>query len=191
MRLRKDEQRQESFSSPSITAAFACCPACSRRQLDRTRETYFNLSNADVLKGFREQAGQPAPGKGLEGWCSKTSAVVFGQWLSGMARMSSATGDTALRSKALSLADGWAKTTQGGIYGFDTYSYEKIVCGLVDLALYADYTSAWPQLERVTEWASKSFDRRAARLPRWIATAASRAARSSGIPCPRIFTAPI
>ncbi len=134
-------------------------PSMFSQQVERTRETYFNLPNDDILKGFRERAGQSAPGKGLDGWCSKTSAVVFGQWLSGMARMSAATGDNALRDKALTLAEGWAKTTPSGKYGFDTYSYEKIVCGLVDLAMYSSYADAWPQLERVTEWASQRFDR--------------------------------
>ncbi len=150
-------------------------PSFFAQQMERTRDRYFEMSNDDILKGFRERAGMKAPGFGLDGWCSKTSAVVFGQWLSGMARMSSALNDAELRNKAIVLADEWAKTTQPQAtptreksvsgqptrspYGMDTYSYEKTMCGLVDLALYANYTDAWPHAERMTEWASKTFDR--------------------------------
>ena len=150
-------------------------PSFFAQQMEQTRDRYYELSNDRILKGFRERAGMRAPGLGLDGWCSRTSAVVFGQWLSGMARMSSALNDAELRNKAIVLADEWAKTTRSrpapireksvsgqptrSPYGMDTYSYEKTMCGLVDLALYADYSDAWPQAERITEWASKTFDR--------------------------------
>ena len=51
------------------------------------REFYFNVSNDDILHGFRAKAGLPAPGKPLGGWCDEDSSTVFGQWLSGMSRM--------------------------------------------------------------------------------------------------------
>jgi len=59
----------------------------------RARDFYFNVSNDDILQGFRAAARLPAPGKPLGGWCEKDSATVFGQWLSGMSRMDRATGD--------------------------------------------------------------------------------------------------
>ena len=58
----------------------------------RARDFYFNVSNDDILQGFRAAAGLPAPGKPLGGWCEKDTSVVFGQWLSGMSRMYRATG---------------------------------------------------------------------------------------------------
>ena len=134
-------------------------PSLFSRQLAQTRETYYNIANDDILKGFRLRAGLPAPGRGLDGWCSKNSIVVFGQWLSGMARIGRATGDSQLLDKCLTLANEWGKTTGDDRYGMDTYSYEKTVCGLVDLALYANDTSAWKQLEAATNWASGRFDR--------------------------------
>jgi hypothetical protein len=78
-----------------------------------------------------------------------------------MARMSAATNDAELRNKAIVLAEEWAKTTRPprSPYGLDTYTYEKTMCGLVDLALYANYADAWGHAERMTEWASKTFDR--------------------------------
>jgi hypothetical protein len=87
-----------------------------KQQYDATRDYYFNLSNDDVLKGFRERAGMSAPGKSLGGWYGGDPPPekdypqgwpdflfsrgdmfnTFGQWLGGMARMSRATGDQAL-----------------------------------------------------------------------------------------------
>jgi hypothetical protein len=74
-----------------------------RRQYLATRDFYYNIPDDDVLKGFRKNAGLPAPGQDMGGWCSKDCSVVFGQWLSGMARMYKATGDVAMRDKATHL----------------------------------------------------------------------------------------
>src|SRR5215468_4780711 len=79
-------------------------------QVEQARSLYGSLSDDDVLKGFREQAGQPAPGIGMKGWCKATSAVIFGQLLSGMVRLGRAMGDTALIGKAVALFDGWSAT---------------------------------------------------------------------------------
>jgi hypothetical protein len=68
------------------------------------------VPNDDILKGFRREAGLPAPGNDMRGWCSKTSAVIFGQLLSGMSRLSRATGDDELRDKAITLFEGWRET---------------------------------------------------------------------------------
>src|SRR5688572_14543362 len=72
-------------------------PSPFRDQMLRAREVYFGVPNDDILKGFRREAGLLAPGNDMRGWCSKTSAVIFGQLLSGMSRLSRATGDDALR----------------------------------------------------------------------------------------------
>ena len=68
-------------------------------QARATRELYFNLPDDDLLKGFRRAAGLPAPGSDLRGWSRKNTGATFGQWISGMARLSCATGDTALSAK--------------------------------------------------------------------------------------------
>ena len=131
-----------------------------QKQIEHTRDLYFNLSNDAMLKGFRRRAGLPAPGDDLRGWCREDSGVVFGQWLSGMARLSCATGDSALRNKAVTLATEWEKTLgPGDDPRMDTYAWEKISCGLVDLAMYADFPRALEILERVTLWASAHLDR--------------------------------
>lgn len=135
-------------------------PSRFEQQVRATRELYFNLSDDDLLKGFRRQAGLPAPGNDLRGWSSKNTGATFGQWISGMARLSCATGDTALRDKAIRLATEWEKTLgPNGDARMDTYAWEKMSCGLVDLAVYADFPHALEILDRITVWATASFDR--------------------------------
>ncbi len=130
-----------------------------RDQVHVARDYYLGVSNDDILQGFRAQAGLPAPGKPLGGWCAKDSQTVFGQWLSGMSRMYRATGDEALRDKASYLLAEWAKTVRpDGDCGMRHYSFDKMVCGLVDLKLYADHPDAVPLLEKTTDWASRTFE---------------------------------
>ena len=135
-------------------------PSRFQEQMERARDVYFNLPNDDVLKGFRRHAGLPAPGNGMRGWCAETSAVIFGQLLSGMARLSRATGDDALRDKAVALFEGWRQTIGAdGDVRMWPYAWEKLVCGLVDLQAFAGYDDALPALEQSTEWAARTFDR--------------------------------
>ncbi|HKX18924.1 MAG TPA: beta-L-arabinofuranosidase domain-containing protein [bacterium] len=129
-------------------------------QAARAREVYFSLPDDDILKGFRQRAGLPAPGAGMRGWCAETSSCIFGQLLSGMARLSRATDDTALRDKALALFDGWRTTVAPGAdAGMRLYDWEKLVCGLVDLHAYAGCGDALPVLEASTGWAERTFNR--------------------------------
>jgi uncharacterized protein len=131
-----------------------------KTQTQTARNYYLNVSNDDILCGFRARAGLPAPGKPLGGWCAKDSQTVFGQWLSGMARMYRATSDTALRDKASYLLTEWAKTVKAdGDCRMRHYSYDKIVCGLVDLQRYAEHPNAVPLLEKITDWASRTLER--------------------------------
>jgi uncharacterized protein len=143
-------------------------------QIQTARDFYANIPNDDILQGFRAAAGLPAPGRplgsewssrmGRASWCQVNSATVFGQWLSGMARMSLATGDSALRDKAVYLMTEWGKTVKAdGDCGMQHYPFEKLVCGLVDMQEYASHPGAVPLLEKVTEWAARTFNR--ARTP--------------------------
>jgi len=135
-----------------------------KAQYQVTRDYYAGISEDDILKGFRAAVGLPAPGRTLGGWCERNSATVFGQWLSGMARMYRATGDAAMREKAVRLVTEFARTVKSdGDCGFRHYPFDKLVCGLVDMQLYADHEDAGLLLERVVDWAIKNFDR--ANLP--------------------------
>ena len=66
-------------------------------------------SNDDILKGFRRKADCRRRATDMRGWCKQTSAVIFGQLLSGMARLGRATGDDALIDKATALVRGLAR----------------------------------------------------------------------------------
>jgi uncharacterized protein len=91
------------------------------------REFYFNVSNDDILQGFRAKAGLPAPGKPLGGWCDEDSSTVFGQWLSGMSRMYRATGDQAMHDKTTYLLAEFSKTVGAdGNCRMNVYPYEKL-----------------------------------------------------------------
>ena len=130
-----------------------------KQRVAETREFYLNLSNDDILHGFRLDAGLPAPGNSLGGWCTKNCQGVFGQWLSGMARMYRATGDGAYRDKASYLLAEWGKTIGAdGDCRMRHYSYDKTVCGLVDMQLYAGDAAAVPLLDKITDWAIRTLE---------------------------------
>ena len=141
-----------------------------KTQYDRTREYYFAISNDDILKGFRDRAGLPAPGQAMGGWAQESTSGVFGQWLSGMARMYRATGDTEMRDKATALMNGWAEayrkdgiplTSRRPTQGPDRvhYSYDKTICGLVDLGKYGGNPDALALLDTLVDWGSARLDR--------------------------------
>jgi DUF1680 family protein len=131
-----------------------------QRQYQMCRDFYFGVSNDDILHGFRQAAGLPAPGQNLGGWAARNSAGIFGQWLSGMSRIHRAAGDDIMRDKAALLASEWAKTVgRDGDCGMRHYPFEKLAGGLVDLKMYAGYDDSLPVLKSVTDWAAKVFDR--------------------------------
>jgi len=130
-----------------------------RQQVYAAREFYLGLPDDDILHGFRAAAGLPAPGQPLGGWCKENSSTVFGQWLSGMARLYRATGDAAIRDKAAHLLTEWAKTVKpDGDCRMRHYSFDKLVCGLVDMERYAGHSDAVPLLEKTTAWARRTFE---------------------------------
>src|SRR5262249_2740858 len=113
-----------------------------------------------VLLGFRAAAGLAAPGRPLEGWARSTAGGVFGQWLSGMARLYRATGEPSWRDRAALWMREWSKTVKSdGDCRMGHYAWEKVVWGLVDMHVYAGDESAIPLLERTTDWASRHFSR--------------------------------
>jgi uncharacterized protein len=147
-----------------------------KSQYDAMRDYYFAIPDDDILKGFRARAGLSAPGTDLGGWYSGEprrtwwsrgdTFNTFGQWLSGMARMSKATGDEAMRGKAIHLMTEWARTIEPDGYFFYSrapwqphYIYDKTVCGLVDMAQYLGRKDALVSLEKITDWAISDLDR--------------------------------
>lgn len=138
-----------------------------RQQVDAVRDYYLRLNNDDLLKGFRQRSGQPAPGNRLGGWYSDDVFHVFGQILSGLARMYAATGDPACKAKAEYLLAEWMRCIDQDGYFFYSrkpnaphYIYDKMVGGLVDMHLYIGSQDALKALSRITNWAIAHLDRR-------------------------------
>src|SRR5262249_23117016 len=87
------------------------------------------------------------------------SSTVLGQWLSGMARLYRATGDTDVRDKAAQLMTEWARTIKpDGDCRMRHYPFDKIVCGLVDMARYASHPDAPRLLGKVTSVAQNNSE---------------------------------
>jgi uncharacterized protein len=135
-------------------------PGMLLTQVEQARQLYSSISNDDILKGFRHEAGRLAPGDGMKGWCKSTSAVIFGQLISGMVRLGRATDDGALIEKANTLFEGWLETLPpDGNARMRAYDWDKLVCGLVDLGRYSGSDRAVAALRRTVAWASRTFDR--------------------------------
>ena len=137
-----------------------CCGRCWRCVTD-----YLRVPNDDYLKGFRQRAGKPAPGADLGGWYTPGTFHVFGQVLSGLARMHAATGDEACREKLNALIREWSRCIEPDGYFYSTkppapphYIYEKMAGGLLDAHLYAGNPEALALLDRITGWAEKNLD---------------------------------
>jgi DUF1680 family protein len=137
-----------------------------RRQCLHARDLFYNIPDDNFLIGFRARAGRPAPGTPLAGWYHGDVFNAFGQYLSGMARISKALEDARLRAKALRLMSEWAKTIEPDGYFYYSrkpvtphYIYDKMMCGLVDLCDFAHASEAAPLMERITDWAIANLDR--------------------------------
>ena len=129
-------------------------------QFKAARDYYLNVSNDDILHGYRKAADLPAPGQPLGGWCRVNSNPVFGQWLSGMARIYKATGDTEIRDKAMYLVAEWGKTIgPDGNGKMDIYAYDKLVGGLVDMHIYVNDPNALPLLKSTLEWCMNTYSK--------------------------------
>jgi uncharacterized protein len=158
----KGQQRLEDFDYRGVTLD----GGRMRTQMDTVREYYLSIPNDDLLKGFRQRAGLPAPGKDLGGWYSADVFSVFGQIVSGLARFYAATGDVACKEKADALTAEWAKCIAPDGYFFFSkkpnaphYFYDKMVGALIDDYLYCGNKEALAPLSKITDWATKNLDR--------------------------------
>ena len=84
-----------------------------KHQYDRVHAAYLALENDRLLRGYRERAGLPAPGKPMGGWYGRDGFVPghsLGQYISGLARIGRTTGDPACVAKVGALVEGFAET---------------------------------------------------------------------------------
>lgn len=177
------------FKSVKVIQPFNYCGVQLRKsmfqeQFNQMKRYYLAISNDDILKGFREQAGLSAPGKNLGGWysgeipCSSKVRkrpplafnVTFGQWLGAFARMYRVTGEAVILRKLEYLLKERGKTMQAGGYFFygtsptgGHYGFDKLVGGLVDTYEYVGEEKSIKYLRKITDWAINNLSRR--RIP--------------------------
>jgi DUF1680 family protein len=136
-------------------------------QFRHNHELFLNLSDDSLLKPFRQLAGQPAPGDDMGGWYSPSSEFdppknmtgyipghSFGQYLSGLARAYSVTGDKPTQEKVQRLVRGFAPTITTKFYqGYciPAYTFDKTNCGLIDAHQFAADPIAFAVLDKATD----------------------------------------
>jgi DUF1680 family protein len=131
------------------------------RQRRDTIELFLALNNDDVLHFFRRLAGLPSTAEGLHGWYGRGPGT-FGQWLGAYAKLYRATGDYRLKEKALYLAGEWgvcAAASPQVIDFYDTYLYDKMTGGFIDMYEYLGYEKALDFVSSLTDSAIRRFRR--------------------------------
>ena len=115
-----------------------------KQQYDRIHTHYLALSNDRLLKVFRQKVGLPAPGPDMGGWYDANGfvpALTFGQYISGISRISAATGDQASQVKVRALVAGFGdflSRTDNPYAGpgaekmWPAYVMDKYIVGLID-----------------------------------------------------------
>jgi DUF1680 family protein len=128
---------------------------------------FLNLPDDNLLKPFRQLAGQPAPGEDMGGWYSPSADFdppknmtgyipghSFGQYLSGLARAYAVTGDKAIQQKVAGLVAGFAPTITTKFYDgycIPAYTFDKTNCGLIDAHQFAGDPNALAVLNKATD----------------------------------------
>lgn len=139
------------------------------QQLHQTHDLLMGLSEDSLLKPFRQMVGQPAPGEDLGGWYQYDAnnrdhlfqigfapGCTFGQWVSALARSYAIHRSPETREKVLRLNRLYAKTIGGDLYEntrFPAYTYDKLVCGLIDSQKYVGDPDAFAILDETTKTA--------------------------------------
>jgi DUF1680 family protein len=139
------------------------------QQLHQTHDLLMSLNEDSLLKPYRAMVGQPAPGDDLGGWYQYdpnnrdhlfaigfAPGCTFGQWVSALARSYAINPSPDTREKVLRLNRLYAKTIGGDLYEntrFPAYTYDKLVCGLIDSHKYVGDPDAFAILAETTKTA--------------------------------------
>jgi uncharacterized protein len=127
-----------------------------RRQFDTNHNFFLRLDADRMLKIYRQRTGKPAPGADMGGWYDDfCPGAHFGQYLSALARCAGAVNSEATRAKVKRLVRGYAEILDpGGRFFVDLrypgYTYDKLVCGLIDAYSYAGDATALDVLSETT-----------------------------------------
>lgn len=169
-------RRDAEFGSPLREFSYGqiqLAPGLHETQLHQTITVLMGLDEDSLLKPMRLAAGQPAPGADLGGWYNRSSGggSTFGQWLSGLARYHAITGDRAVQEKVTRLVDAFGRSVEptGQFYAQkpygNSYTYDKIVCGLIDTHQFTRTPRALRILSLVTQAAMTQLPGRAVDTP--------------------------
>ena len=128
------------------------------RQARQNHQLVLSLDEDALLRPFRVRAGLRAPGQDLGGWYDTYAfapGATFGQWMSALARYYAITGDVATRAKVQRLVQAYAATidARGSFYRhnrFPSYTYDKLVGGLLDAERFGLDETARATLARTT-----------------------------------------
>jgi DUF1680 family protein len=146
-------------------------------QLRQTHDLLMSLSEDSLLKPFRQMVGQPAPGADLGGWYQYDAhnedhlfeigfapGCTFGQWVSALARSYAINRSPETREKVLRLNRLYAKTIGGDLYEntrFPAYTYDKLVCGLIDSHQHVGDPDAFAIMDETTKAAMPHLPKKA------------------------------
>ena len=132
-----------------------------QRQYEHLHKHYLTLDNDRLLKVYRQRAGLPAPGDDMGGWYDADGFVpghTLGQYISGLSRFASCTGDRAAVDKVQTLVSGFAATlgpngypyaSEKGAVTWPCYILDKYEIGMLDAYRLAGVSSAKDVLQRV------------------------------------------
>jgi hypothetical protein len=136
-------------------------------QFRQNVDLFLNLPDDNLLKPFRQLAGQPAPGEDMGGWYSPSPDFdpprnmtgyipghSFGQYMSGLARAYAVTGNKAVQRKVQGLVAGFAPTITTRFYNgycIPAYTFDKTNCGLIDAHQFAGDPTALAVLNKATD----------------------------------------
>jgi len=152
-------------------------------QLRHQHDLFMGLEDDRLLKPFRVRAGQAAPGTDMGGWYDASDDFhidpddwstanwhgyipghSFGQYVSGLSRLYAATKDQATADKVTGLIRAYIPTISPQFfddYNLPTYTYDKIVVGLIDAYQHVGVTEAKAALDKVTDAALPYFPEKA------------------------------
>lgn len=140
----------------------------AKKQFDQTMSVILGLDENSMLRPLRMRAGLPAPGADLGGWYDAWDGTdifheiergfapghSFGQWLSALARAFAITGSVPMKEKMQRLIVEYTKIPPEKYYKglrYPGYTYDKLVCALIDAHKWAGQTDAFDILNATTD----------------------------------------